>query len=218
MKNLLNYLRNPVYCSNKKPKFTYFLHLYLYFILIVIPINLGILFITKEFHIKEQEVVGLSARHVIFLTVLFSPIYEEILFRSLLKFKKINVIIFIATNLFLWLVAFFRSKISSPIFYLILILVFGLLSILLWFGRDKVEQYVSSNFKYFFYGTALIFGLVHASNFTGNIYLILIFSPILGGPQIVLGLILGYIRMKNGLVYSILFHMLINSVFLLHFL
>ncbi|GMT46077.1 MAG: hypothetical protein IEMM0006_1909 [bacterium] len=218
MKDLLNYLRNPVYCLNTKPKFTYFLRLYLYLILIEIPINLGILFITKEFHIKQSEVVGWSARQVMFLTILFSPVYEEILFRSLLKFKKINILLFIVTNLFLWLFAFFRSKMSSPVFYMLPILVFGLLSLLLWFGRDKIEQYISSNFKYFFYGTVLIFGSLHASNFTGNMYLILAFSPILGGPQIVGGLLLGYIRMKNGLVYSVLFHVLLNSVFLFHFL
>lgn len=213
MKDLLNYLRNPVYCSNTKPKFTYFLRLYLYLILTEIPINLGILFITKEFHIKQSEVVVWSAHQVMFLTILFSPVYEEILFRSLLKFKKINILLFIVTNLFLWLFAFFRSKMSSPVFYMVPILAFGLLSLLLWFGRDKIEQYISSNFKYFFYAIAIIFGLLHATNFTGNNYLILAFSPILGGPPIIAGFILGYIRMKNGLVYSILFHILFNSVF-----
>jgi len=77
---------------------------------------------------------------------------------------------------------------------------------------------MSSNFKYFFYVTAIVFGLLHSTNFTGNIYIIMAFSPILGGPQIVTGAILGYIRMKNGLVYSILFHILFNSVFIFHFL
>ncbi len=213
---MLNYLRNPVYCSNKKPKFTYFLHLYLYFILIVIPINLGVLFITKEFHIKQLEIVGLSARQKILLTVLFSPVYEEILFRSLLKFKKNNIILFIVTNLIIIIAAVIYSKITGVI--ILGILLFGLLSFLLFFGRNKIEQYMSSNFKYFFYVTAIVFGLLHSTNFTGNIYIIMAFSPILGGPQIVTGAILGYIRMKNGLVYSILFHILFNSVFIFHFL
>ncbi len=218
MRDLLNYLRYPEYCQNSKPGFAYLIKLYLLYFLVVIPLNLGTFFISKEFSIVSRELSGIGIRQSIFFTVLFSPVFEEIIFRSLLKFKKINIILFIVTNLLLWFVAFFRSKMSSPVFFMLPILVFGLLSLLLWFGRDKIEQYISSNFKYFFYGTALIFGLVHASNFTGNIYLILAFSPILGGPQIVLGLILGYIRMKNGLVYSVLFHVLINSLFLFHFL
>ncbi len=145
-----------------------------------------------------------------------APIYEEIVFRSLLRFKKENIILFVTIVPILIVIAAFISKIGAVFFLSILLLI--IVSLLLTFKRNKIQQFLSSNFKYFFYGTALLFGLLHASNFSGNIYLILIFSPILGGPQIVLGLILGYIRMKNGLVYSVFFHMLVNSLFILHFL
>jgi membrane protease YdiL (CAAX protease family) len=83
------------------------------------------------------------------------------------------------------------------------------------FTRKRIESFIASNFKYFFYSSSIVFGLMHSSNFTGNIYLILTFSVILGGPQIVLGLILGYIRMNHGLKYSFLFHMVVNTSLIL---
>jgi membrane protease YdiL (CAAX protease family) len=89
------------------------------------------------------------------------------------------------------------------------------ISLLFVFKRDKVQAFIASHFPYFFYGSALVFGLLHASNFIGNPYVLIAFSPLLGGPQILLGLLLGYFRMKNGLAYSMLFHILVNAVALI---
>jgi len=66
------------------------------------------------------------------------------------------------------------------------------------------------HFKYIFYSFAIIFGGIHLSNYDISTT-ILILAPILIAPQIVLGLILGYTRIKLGLLYSILFHMLFNG-------
>ncbi len=66
-------------------------------------------------------------------------------------------------------------------------------------------------FKYIFYGFAIFFGFIHISNYEMSTA-ILIASPILIAPQIALGLILGYTRVKLGLVYAILLHMLFNGL------
>lgn len=66
-------------------------------------------------------------------------------------------------------------------------------------------------FKYIFYGIALLFGFVHISNYELSTT-ILIFSPLLISPQIVAGLILGYTRVKLGLHYSIVLHMVFNGI------
>lgn len=65
-------------------------------------------------------------------------------------------------------------------------------------------------FKYIFYGFALLFGYIHILNYETT-FNVLILSPILVAPQICLGLILGYLRVKLGLIYSILLHMLYNA-------
>lgn len=217
MNNLFDYLKKPIYyCPSERPKISSFFGLFFIYIILVIPIGIVAYIITKEFHIKNDE-LKLSTSVLTFITVvILAPIYEEIIFRSLLKLKKINIILFVTTTPIIIGIAAILSKTAVVIFLSILLLIIA--SLLLVFKRNKIELFLSSNFKYFFYGTALIFGLLHGTNFTGNIYLILAFSPILGGPQIVLGFILGYIRMKNGLIYSMLFHMLLNSVavFLFH--
>jgi len=96
---------------------------------------------------------------------------------------------------------------SEYAFSVILFLLgFGVVSSLKYLGTKHMEIYVSEHFRFFFYVSALLFGLLHATNFNGSFFLILALSPILVGPQIIGGLILGYVRMKHGLVYSILFH------------
>lgn len=66
-------------------------------------------------------------------------------------------------------------------------------------------------FRIAFYSFALLFGYVHLSNFeiTTNA---LLFSPILVAPQIYLGLVLGYMRVRFGLIWSILMHAVYNGI------
>lgn len=67
------------------------------------------------------------------------------------------------------------------------------------------------SFRWIFYGFALLFGYVHITNYelTTNVLLI---SPILVAPQIILGLLLGMIRVRLGLIYAILFHAVYNGL------
>lgn len=67
-------------------------------------------------------------------------------------------------------------------------------------------------FKIAFYIFAIAFGLIHLSNFTltNNV---LILAPILVAPQIILGGYLGFIRVRFGLIWSILLHASYNAFF-----
>ena len=69
-------------------------------------------------------------------------------------------------------------------------------------------------FKLIFYAFAFIFGFIHLSNFeiTTNV---LILAPILVAPQIILGGYLGFIRVRFGLIWSILLHASYNAFFIL---
>lgn len=213
MITLLNYLKNPVYCSVQKPKSVNFFGLLLIYVASGIPLAILIFIIFKLFKLGHIELDPLSSLRTILIGIIFAPILEEIFFRSLLKFTKRSIILFLITVIVLIIYAAFRSKIEFVSFLSVVFI--GILCLLLFFNRNKIELFISSKFNYFFYGSAIFFGLVHASNFTGNSYVILAFSLILGGPQIVLGLILGFIRMNYGLIYSILFHMIINTTILL---
>ncbi len=71
-----------------------------------------------------------------------------------------------------------------------------------------------TQFRIAFYIFAIVFGLVHLTNFkiTPNILLL---APVLVAPQIILGSYLGFIRIKFGLIWSILLHATYNAFFIL---
>ena len=66
-------------------------------------------------------------------------------------------------------------------------------------------------FKFLFYISALLFGWVHIFNFefTSSHF---VFIPIITLPQIVLGLMLGYVRIIYGFWYGVLLHFLYNMI------
>jgi hypothetical protein len=72
----------------------------------------------------------------------------------------------------------------------------------------------SSFFKWAYYISCLLFGLVHIGNFD-NANDILWLAPFLVAPQIVMGFFLGYLRVRLGLHYAILMHMAHNGILFL---
>ena len=207
MNDLIAYLKRPVACENKQPQLGDFIILLAIYTMALIPCAVIAVITCKILNVRHEE-ISLTPWMKLFVGIILAPVYEEIIFRSLLKFKKINVILFSVTLLLLIGYYIIRSRTEAALFFSILLL--GFFSLVIFFRRTQIEAFISSKFKYFFYATILIFGLLHAFNFTGDTYTLLAFSFLLGSPQLVLGSILGYIRMTYGLVYSILFHMIIN--------
>lgn len=66
-------------------------------------------------------------------------------------------------------------------------------------------------FKIGFYTIAILFGYIHISNYelTPSV---LLFSPLLIAPQAFVGLYLGFIRVKFGLLWSIALHACYNGL------
>tara|TARA_R110002073_G_scaffold136066_2_gene284467 strand:+ start:3366 stop:3929 length:564 start_codon:yes stop_codon:yes gene_type:complete len=73
-----------------------------------------------------------------------------------------------------------------------------------WFKNKKY-------FKYCFYASVLLFAAVHMTNFemTREVYYI---APLLVAPQLILGVFLGYVRVKLGLQWSICLHAMYNGI------
>ena len=207
MNSLICYLKNPFYCESRKPSIYKFIALLFFYLLASISIGIISFIVCEAFHLVHNKQEW-SPLKTILIGILLAPFYEEVLFRSLLRFKRSSILIFVPTAIAFITISIYKSKFILPI--LLSLFVLGLFLCITIFSKKKIEAFITSKFKYFFYSSSIIFGLLHASNFTGNIYLILTFSFILSGPQIVLGLILGYIRMNHGLKYSILFHLIVN--------
>jgi membrane protease YdiL (CAAX protease family) len=80
----------------------------------------------------------------------------------------------------------------------------------------------SRAFRYMYYVLTLSFGFYHLSNFDIT-QTTLLFSPVLVSPQLSVGIFLGYIRVRFGLIWSMSLHaaynlVLIGPIFLLRFL
>ena len=78
--------------------------------------------------------------------------------------------------------------------------------------RRAAARWFQRHFRWFYYGSALVFAAMHLTNFAGT-----------GGPsasqlplvlpQLMLGLVLGYIRVNYGLFTGAALHMLHNAAF-----
>ena len=77
-------------------------------------------------------------------------------------------------------------------------------------GRPAMPWF-QRHFKWFFYGSALLFASVHLSNFAGAGASAALLPLVV--PQFVLALILGYLRVNRGLLTGAAMHMAHNAVF-----
>jgi membrane protease YdiL (CAAX protease family) len=72
-------------------------------------------------------------------------------------------------------------------------------------------------FRVAFYVLALTFGYIHLFNYQIDSQ-ILAFSPLLVAPQIILGLIFGYIRVRLGFLWAVAMHACYNGILVSLFL
>lgn len=150
------------------------------------------------------------------LLVLIAPVSEEIIFRLNLringKYLLLNIIVLII-GISSILTIIYRAK-----WFIILVIVSGMLVLIVFLMmRSRITPAIldfwHNRFKWIFYVTSAIFGLVHIYNYnldkTGYILpVILIF------PQFMMGLFLGFTRISLGFGWGCSFHALHNFTFI----
>ena len=197
-RSFISYLRNPTDEKDVDATFgnkvkTMF-HLFLFSLLPIFIFGL-ILSNSKKLHwidigvnINSTMVYRYTYLKVILLVVVTAPVLEELLFRLPLRYKY---------NYLLHWSAILISKITrsdNDTF------------------EDKVRAFWNKYFKYFFYFSILLFGFIHFFNFSNyrNLWswiIVLVF------PQLVAGSILGYIRVRFSLPWSMAYHAFHNLIF-----
>jgi len=150
----------------------------------------------------------------LFMGVIAAPLLEEVIFRSWLGGRRACIL---GLPILFGLAAMFAglSANVSPV------IIFGIMAGLGVLIGTVGRQFMSLSpegqkegrwrlFPVAFYGSALIFALVHLANYEGGLS-----SPIMALavlPQALVGLILGYVRMRFGLFHAIIFHAVYNLV------
>ena len=142
---------------------------------------------------------------------LLVPVIEELSCRLFLKKSLINSYISLSLITFILILLLQNRKIYSLDLYVLNTLVFSFFIWLLLFSFKKYFVNIKITDRTIFYSSAILFSLLHLSNYSFQInelpkYLFLII------PQLCSGLIYGYIRVKNGIIYSILLHSIHNTI------
>jgi hypothetical protein len=155
----------------------------------------------KLFDIKEKKI------YLFFMVVFGAPIIEETIFRYQLKNW------YLAFLGWAVLIAILIRFVTPAHPYIGVVIALVMIIIPFYFKKAKLERlkFIAKFFKYHFYITALIFGLSHIHNYNqpfqygwGILLLVL--------PQLFIGIVLGYVRMRFGLKNAIILHAAYNFI------
>jgi membrane protease YdiL (CAAX protease family) len=159
----------------------------------------------------------------IFIIALLIPIFEEITYRLFLtryqkKITIISISLIIGVGLFdiseeFGLLFFPKNLLLSDLTMVFYVLCFGFPFYLLlkYFVTKKIDfnDYWGKYFPYIFYLSTLLFAFNHVQSLNINASNF-IFVPFAILPFFILGLFYAYVRVKYGLLWSIIMHILNN--------
>ena len=210
MNDFLNFVKCPNYTGSfiKLAVRDFFILLVVYFIS-VIPFG-AIASILSSLLGLTSKVQQLTTPREIFYGVLLAPIIEEIFFRLIYVFNKRNLIILLSASVFFGTYFIVDENLLKSIIFCVVII--STIVLLINFNRSRTSFY--KHFGLFFYFIAGLFAMIHLGNFIGLSFNILIIGLLMVIPQFLAGIILGYIRVRFGLIYAIIFHSIINLTLL----
>ena len=155
------------------------------------------------FDLKEKKIL------LFFTVTIFAPIVEELIFRYQLK----NYYVAILCYALLAIGLFYKVFIGLTLFISVVVVLITGTIVIVSFGTNNFKKHavISKWFPAHFYLTAICFGLVHISNYNDPFaYGFPIILLVL--PQMFIGFILGYVRMRFGLSKSMMMHAAYNLI------
>ncbi|OAQ39060.1 hypothetical protein A5893_10300 [Pedobacter psychrophilus] len=157
----------------------------------------------KLFDLKEKKI------WLFLMVTVFAPILEELIFRYQLKNYYMSIVCYALLAIGL----LYKIFTGLTLFISIgLVVIIGFM-VIITFGNNhfKKHQLISKLFHSHFYLTAICFGISHVYNYSNPFeYGFPIILLVL--PQIFLGFILGYVRMRFGLLNSMIMHSAYNFI------
>ncbi|WP_165499672.1 CPBP family glutamic-type intramembrane protease [Pedobacter frigidisoli] len=167
--------------------------------------------VIKEYYEKVDVLKKYGIYAMLFLGCLVAPFIEESMFRWHLR-KKYATIYFICFSLAIISAYFLNSNyLYFPIFTFFLIIALILHSYFKRISTTRKQLFWRKAYPFIFYYSGVLFGLVHYTNMKdltldNPVFLIFVSSQAFGG------LSMGYLRIKYGFWYSVLFHCCFNFI------
>lgn len=160
---------------------------------------------------------AVNGPNTLWVVALIAPVLEETMWRLWLSFKKVHVAVSLLVVAFVIAVKangvnLYSEPISKSylLFLLEAIAFAGLIFTITNFKATVIKCFAEKHFKAFYYGSCMGFGLIHMINFMPFKLGIIWAYPFFTLPQIIMGCIVGYIRVKNGFVWGVILHCLVN--------
>ncbi|MDP1842005.1 MAG: CPBP family glutamic-type intramembrane protease [Sediminibacterium sp.] len=175
--------------------------------------------ILATFRANNGKLKIIYGEQAFFIIAILGPIVEELIFRLHLSLKTDHVSFSIA--LFVYIIiggSFIKFELLNIWFYLKIIFSISsfFLMVKIFKNNSLLDQIKQKYFSKYFYVSAILFGLIHISNSEHINFLILPVYLIYVLPQIIMGLILGGVRIKMGLIFSIFLHIIFNTFFFIN--
>lgn len=151
----------------------------------------------------------------VFIITIGAPIIEELAFRLFLKPRSITItlstffLVFVLIDSFLVI-----DDVSLHVKRIIICLLLSLTIYI--FYKEIWGYYIERHQKTLLIVSSVIFGLVHINNFDPLYPNLWFLYPFYITPQIVLGLIAGWLRIHLGFVWAVALHILVNGTFIWH--
>jgi|GEM_PF-3139849 len=169
----------------------------------------GLPYILSKFLMIGDKISNLTFQQRMIQGLLIAPVTEELIFRLLLKEKKVYFLINAVTCTAIIIVAAITGNNISAIIFIIILGITTTIAVIHIKGIS--DLYSPHNYKYLYWCAILLYGLLHGLNFRFTNYWYTLLIPFLTMPQIVLGFILSYIRVKYGILFSVIFHFIVNT-------
>lgn len=173
---------------------------------------------TGNSHAIIESMRSMPVWAFLLMGVLVVPFLEELVFRYGLRFKGgYMALLAVAAAIALGALAYSLFPLEGAIGTWVIL---GMALVLYALNADAItlfwEKVWCKAYGVFFYFLALAFGLMHIINFTGFDYAsaAVLLIPILVAPQIVAGMLLGYMRVKHGFRWGFYLHAIHNALFL----
>jgi hypothetical protein len=210
MNDLFKFVKCPNYTGSfiKLSVRDFFILFVIYFIS-VIPFG-AIAGIVSSLLGLTSKVQQLTMPREIIYGVLLAPIIEEVFFRLIYVFSQRNLVIILSASVLFEVYFIVNENLLKSIIFLVAIIL--VIALILNFNRSRTNFY--KHFSFFFYFIAGLFAIIHLGNFTGLSLTSLMLGLLMVIPQFLAGIILGYIRVRFGFIYAIIFHTLVNLTLL----
>ncbi|KAI9130870.1 CPBP family intramembrane glutamic endopeptidase [Acaryochloris sp. CCMEE 5410] len=216
------FLRRPFYTVNvpsQTQPLRDILRLYALALVLVLPLAIMVGLLAEKLS-SSHAISEMADQPLLIFTmaVIIAPPLEEVLFRLPLRYTPINLTL----PLFLWLLIILgtlaSAKIVSALWILpLLCLAFlGCVFLRVWLKEKMPAQPIHKHYEkwigWFFYGSTIIFGLIHISNYQLINDSALLLAPLLVSPQVLLGVFFAFVRLRYGFWWGVFTHAFHNGL------